>query len=140
MSTSKIIYDKNILDIMNTFEKITHSRIKDCIVEEDRLIFVVLPGQLGKALGKKAENIKKLFSLLKKKIKIVEYNEDKLKFIQNFIHPLKIDNIHEEDNIVVLESADMGVKGLLIGRAAQNLRRLEEYIRRYFDIKEIKVV
>ena len=140
MNGSKIIYDKNILDLMRSFENITRSRLKDCIVEEEKIIFVVNDGELRKALGKSAENVKRLFNVFKKRIKIVEFNSDKLKLITNFIHPLKVDEIKEEDGVVILESADSKVKGLLIGRAAQNLRKLEEHIRRYFDVKEIKVV
>ncbi len=140
MSVSKVVYDKDILNLMKSFENITHSRLKDCIVEEDKLIFVVNDGELRKALGRNAENVKKLYNALKKKIKIVEYSDDKLKLVQNFIHPLKVDNVREEDGMIILESEDTKVKGLIIGRAAQNLRKLENHIRRYFDVKEIKVV
>ena len=138
--SSKIVFDINVLNIMKLFDRITRASVKDCIIEEERIIFIVNEGELGKALGKQAVNVKRLFENLKKKIKIVEFSNDKLKFISNFIHPLKVDNISEQDGIVVLESHDTKTKGLLIGRAAQNLRKLEEYVRRYYDVKEIKVV
>ena len=141
MNLSKIVYDTDTIFLMNTFEKITHSRLKDCILEEERAIFIVQPGQLRKALGKSAENVKRVSNAIKRKIKVVEFNPELLKFIKNFIHPLKIEAIHEQDNVVILESHDTHIKGLLIGRAAQNLRKLEEYVRRYFpDVKEIKIV
>lgn len=139
--SSKVIYDANILGIMNSFGKITRAKLKDCIFEEEKIIFIVEPGELGKSLGKNAANVRRLSEAFRKKIKIVEYSDEMLKLIQNFIHPLKIENIYEQDGIVVLESQDQKVKGLLIGRAAQNLRKLEEYIKRYFsNLKEIKVV
>lgn len=140
MSNTKVVFDVNVLNTMKLFDRITHASLKDCIIEEERIIFVVNEGELGKALGKQAVNVKRLFETLKKKIKIVEFNSDKLKFISNFIHPLKVDNISEKDGIVILESHDTKTKGLLIGRAAQNLRKLEEYVRRYYDVKEIKIV
>lgn len=138
---SKVIYDTSLIKIMNSFDRITRAKLKDCIFEEDKIIFIVESGELGKALGKNAANVKRLAELLRKKIKLVEFNENMLQMIKNFIHPLKVDNIYEEEGIVVLESQDTKVKGLLIGRAAQNLRKLEEYIKRYFsNLKEIKVV
>ena len=141
MTESKIVYDMSTLGFMKTFENITRSRLKDCIVEKERLIFIVQAGELRKALGKNAEHVKKISLKFKKKIKVVEFNENMLTFIKNFIHPLKVDQMHEEEGIVVLESQDMHVKGLIIGRAAQNLRKLEEYVRRYFgNLKEIKVM
>jgi transcription termination/antitermination protein NusA len=140
MSATKIIYDASVLATMKTFENMTRAAIKDCIVEEERIIFVVLEGELKKALGKGAENIKKLGEKFKKKAKVVEFSTNMLTLIKNFIHPLKVENMTEQDNVVVLESTDTKVKGLLIGRAAKNLRALENNIRRYYpDLKEIKV-
>jgi N utilization substance protein A len=138
---SKVVYDASTLGTMKLFENMTRAKVRDCIVEPERLIFVVDFGELRKALGKGAENIKRLSEKFQKRVKVVEYNEDMLKLIQNFIHPLKVDAIHEEDGIVILESADTKTKGLLIGRAAKNLRALEENIKRYFaNLKEIKVM
>jgi ribosomal protein S3 len=34
----------------------------------------------------------------------------------------------------------MQTKGLLIGKNARNLRNMEKNIRRYFEVKEIRVV
>ncbi|MEK6886383.1 MAG: NusA-like transcription termination signal-binding factor [Nanoarchaeota archaeon] len=140
MSNTKVVFDINTLNLMRTFDNVTRAKLKDCIVEEDRIVFIVSENELSKAIGKNAANVKRLFEILKKKIKIVEFNPELIKLIKNFIHPLKVDSITEENGIVVIESSDSKTKGLLIGRAASNLRKLEEYIRRYIDVKEIKVV
>ena len=137
---TKVVFDINVLNIMKSFDNIAHAKLKDCIAEEDKIIFIVAENELSKAIGKNAANVKRLAEFLKKKIKIVEFSPDLMKLVKNFIHPWKADNIYEEGGIVVIESSDPKVKGLLIGRAAQNLRKLEEYIRRYIDVKEIKVV
>lgn len=137
---SKIIYDSNLIKVMNSFCAITRTKLKDCISEDDKLIFVVEEGELGKAVGKKAGNVKKLENYFNKKIKIVEFHDDLLRFIQAFIYPLRVKEIHEEEGIVVIVGPDMQTKGLLIGKNAYNLRKLEEYVKRYFEVKEIKVV
>ncbi len=138
--SSKVVFDVDTLNLMRVFDNVTHASVKDCIVEDERILFVVNEGELMKALGKGAVNIKRLSEILKKKIKIVEFSNDLLKLVKNFINPLKAENITEQDGVVVIESSDTKVKGLLIGRAAKNLRKLEEYIRRYQPVKEIKVV
>jgi len=46
----------------------------------------------------------------------------------------------DEMGIVTIAGPDSKTKGLLIGRNAQNLRNLEANVRRYFEVKEIKVV
>ena len=139
---TKITYDANSLKIMTLFESITKSRVKDCFIDElqNKMVFVVQPGQLWKALGAKGDNVKKLESKLNRKIKIVEFNSDKIKFIKNMIFPLKANDIKEEDDVIIINSDDTKIKGLLIGRNAANLRNLETNVQRFFKIKEIKVV
>ena len=129
------------LGLMKLFENITHSRIKDCIIEPEKIIFIVQENELRQALGKGAENIRKLSEKFKKRAKIVEFKPNMLDYIKNFIHPLKVEEITENDGIVTLKSSDMKTRGLLIGRAAKNLRSLEEYVKRDFpNLKEIKVI
>lgn len=139
----RIKYDINLMKFMSLFQSFTRTRLKDCINEGERLIFVVEPGELFKALGKNASNIKRLENTLKKKVRIIEFDPDKLIFIQKAIAPLKVSDIEEdpERGIITLKSSDTQVKGLIIGRAAKNLRNLESVVQRYFpDVKEIKVV
>lgn len=139
----KIVYDQETMQKMALFETITHASLKDFFDDpiQERLVFIVLPGNLWKALGKKGANVKKLEQKFKRKIKIVEYNENRLEFIKNMVQPLKINDIEEDDEgIVTIRHEDEQTRGLLIGRNARNLRNLEENIRRYFEVKEIKVL
>jgi N utilization substance protein A len=139
----KIKYDASLINIMSLFEQVTHAKLKDCFMDEklNSLTFVVLPGEMGKALGKKACNVRILESKLQKKIRVVEFNPDKLQLIRNMVMPLRVDDVSEDENgIIIIQGPDTKTKGLLIGRNAQNLRNLEENMRRYFEVKEIKVV
>ncbi len=136
----KIKYDLSLMKFMSLFESLTHAQIKDCFMDEkfNCLTFVVQPGQIGKALGKKAVNVKKLEQKLMKKIRIIEFHPDKLQFIRNMVMPLRITDITEDENgIVTITGQDTKTKGLLIGR---NLRNLESNVRRYYEVKEIKVI
>ena len=137
---SKIKFDIESIKLMTLFESITRSHVKDMIIREGALIFIVMPGELGKAIGKKAGNIKKLERISKKKIRIIEYRDDLEKFARNVIMPLKVNNIDIEGKIVTMTSPDSQTRGLLIGRAAVNLRNFESIVKRYFDIDEIKIV
>lgn len=141
MST-KIVYDEDTLKKMALFENITHAKIKDFFDDpvQGRLVFIVLPGELWKALGKASANVKRLEQSFNRKIKIVEYSDDLVTFIKNMAQPLKISDVTEEDGIVTIRHEDMQTKGLLIGKNAKNLRNMETNIRRYFEVKEIKVV
>ena len=138
----KIKYDVSMMKYMSLFEKQTKALLKDCFMDDvlSSLTFIVQPGQLGKAVGKKGVNAKKLEKMLQKNIRIIEFNPDLLQFVKNMVAPLKVADIKQEESIVIITGPDTRTKGLLIGRNAQNLRNLEKNVRRYFEVEEIKVV
>ena len=65
-----ITLNQEVIGFINLFEKVTRAQVKDCF-SDDGLVFVVQPGQMGLAIGKKGVNIKKVSGLLKKKVKVI---------------------------------------------------------------------
>lgn len=137
---TKIKYDINAMKFISMFESITGADLKDCFEQNDKLIFVVKEGEIGKAIGKKGANTRKLERILRKKIRIIEFDPDLIKFIQNVVFPLKVKEIKMEDDIATIVPPDTQTRGYLIGKGAVNLRNTEAVVKRYFDLKEIKVV
>ena len=129
------------LQWMNLFEKVTHSRLKDFFMHNEKMFFVVEKGNLQRALGPQKKNVTKLEKLLKRKIKIREYTTDELRFITNVFAPLRVVNIKNEDGIVTITGPDQKTKGLMIGARAANLRMYESIVQKFFpDIKELKII
>ena len=138
---AKIRYDATLMNYLALFERVTRARPKDCLVNKNEtIVFIVHEGQLGKAIGKHAMNLKKLSSLLKKKIKIVEFSPDLGRFIKNLVAPLQLLDIKENEGVVVLKGPDVKTKGLLIGRDLQNIRETETIVKRFFNIQSLKVI
>ena len=120
----KIKYDINLMKYISLFENVTRSKVKDCIDNNGNLIFIVENGEIAKAIGKKAINIKKIEGLLKKKVRVIEFNED----------------ISYENGVVTITDSSNKTKGMIIGRDAVNLKKHKEIVSRYFDLEDIKVV
>ena len=59
-----ITLDAQGMRLMSIFESITHTRTKDCIPLEDRIIFIVEENQIGIAIGKKGKNVDHLKKML----------------------------------------------------------------------------
>lgn len=135
---TRIKYDINLIKFISLFETLTRAKVKDCIYSE-QLIFVVKPGEIAKAIGKKAYNIKNMENILKRKIKIVEFNDDVVIFVKNLIAPLKAEKIIKEDNVITISEANNQTKARLIGRESKNLKEYKKIVSRYFDIKDIIV-
>jgi len=128
------------MKFMSMFETITHVQAKDCIIDEQQILFIVPEQQIGKAIGKHGVNVKELERILKKKIKIIEFDSEALNFVRNVIFPLRLRDCHHERGIITLSAEDSKTRGILIGRAASNLRATENIVKRYFPIEEIKVL
>ncbi len=135
----RIKYDIDAMKFMSMFESMTGAKLKDCIISENAVMFIVEDGEIAKAIGKKGVNVRRLESSLKKRIRIAEFNDNLVKFIENIVYPAKIRTVKQEDKIVTLTAADTHSRGLLIGRGASILRSYEAVVKRFFDIEEIKV-
>ncbi|MEM4755651.1 MAG: NusA-like transcription termination signal-binding factor [Candidatus Woesearchaeota archaeon] len=136
----KIKFDSNDIRYITLFESLTHAKVKDCFEDmQETIVFVVQQGDIVKAVGKQGETAKKLRDLLKKKVKIIEAHDDPVRFIKSLILPLKVDAVELQGQTIYLKSNDVRTKGLLIGKAAANLRNYEKTVQRYFPIKELKV-
>ena len=136
----KIKYDNTLLKLMSFFEAITKAKLKDCFVDDNGLlVFVVEPAQFGLAVGRAGSNVKRVEASLKRKIKIVEFSDDLVSFIESLIRPQKAKSIKVKGEQVIV-AAEPESRGYIIGRGGKNLRNVESIIQRYFPIKEVKVV
>jgi len=133
--------DQNTISLINLFESKTRTTVKKFFEFNDILVFIVNPGQGSKAIGKNGINAKNLYNLLKKKVKIVEFSLDPVKFIKGFIYPIVAENVTLDDNIVFIKASSIKDKGILIGRESKNLNKLKELVKQYYpEIVEIKIV
>ncbi len=137
---TRIKYDTNLMNYISLFETLTNTHLKDCINNNDEIVFIVKEGEIGRAIGRNGFNAKKIKNLLKKKIKIVEFSSDAAQFIRNFVYPISPREVRNEGNIITIVGADKSAKGLLIGRESKNLQNLKQIVKRYFPIEDIKVV
>lgn len=136
----KIKFDQKLIKFISMFESMTQAEVKDCIELENMLIFIVAENQIGKAIGKEGSNVRRLENLLKKKVRIIEYNKDIIKFVENIIYPNKAREIRQEEKRIMIVPSDSKSRGFLIGRNATILRSNENIVKRYFEIDEIKII
>lgn len=128
-----IKYNIETINAMKLFEDFTKTKVIDCIIDEN-IIFVVEPGSAREAIGKHGKNIKKLEYLTKRKLKIVEFNDDVLTFCQNFLRPIKEYTISKDDQVVLIKPENYETKAIILGRNRKSIKRLQEVVNRYFKI------
>jgi N utilization substance protein A len=137
-----IMLSNENMQYINMVSKITKIDILDCMITDDKLVFIVSKGQLGAAIGIKAKNLEKLRNLFKKSIKFVEYDKDRKKFVQNLCKPYKITNITlegEGDSIVAKIEVDISDKSKIIGKDGRNIEVIRNLARRHHSIKDVQI-
>jgi N utilization substance protein A len=131
--------DTEHLEYLNYFEDLTGAEVKDCFTYHDKITFLIAEGQLGLALGNNADNIDQAETRLGQDIKVVEYTDDKAQFLYNFLQPLDITSVDDDNGILRITPEDDRAKGIIIGRGGNHIERIKEIMSRHFDYKRITV-
>ncbi len=139
---TNITLNGDALRYISVFERVTKTVVKDCIETPDKLVFIVAQGQIGAAIGKKGENVKRLHELFKKTLDVIEYSDDPERFLRNIFHNYKIKGVDIEKRgkkihaTVSVESKD---KGKIIGKDGRNLKLARDILSRHHDIESLSI-
>ena len=127
-------------------ENLTGAIAKDCVVEseDNRIIYVIRPGDMGLAIGKNGMNIERTRKVIGRPVEIVEYAENPEEFLKNIIAPAKVRAIkiskNSEGNTMAQVTVDPHDKGMAIGKNGRNVVKTRLLIKRHFDIDNVMIV
>jgi N utilization substance protein A len=115
---------------------LTKSTALDCVIDDrfDRIIYIITPGDMGLAIGKKGENIRRLQNVLGKRIEMVEYAEDLSAFVTNIFKPAEVLRVekNEETGVVTVYVRKKSDLGIAIGKNGCNIEKARMLCKRYF--------
>ncbi len=119
--------------------------VKDCVVNGDTIVYVIEEGQIGAAIGKNGANVKKIRTNLGKKVHLVEFSKDPVKFTSNLIGKTQntmIKNIYLEKNgknkKIIIE-ADFKARGTILGKKGKNIQLIKDLLKRHYNIGDVIV-
>ncbi len=131
------------LYLLGVLERVTGAKANDVVQQDDGVVFVVAPGELGRAIGKQGVNIKRLREVLDKKVDIVEYDADVNAFLGRLFLPAAITGISETDVMgrkILQVRVDPEKKGLAIGKGGEKIKRARVLCNRLFGVDDVKVL
>lgn len=118
---------------------LTKSTALDCIIDEkfDRIIYVIKTGDMGYAIGKKGENIRRLQKVLGRKVEMVENAEKLEEFLANIFKPAKILRIEidEETKKINTFVGNRSEVGIAIGKSGCTIEKARTLVRRFFGLE-----
>ena len=134
-----IIFDTETIKTINLFETVSQASVKDCIIMDDRIYFLIEEGELKK-IRENGQLIKNLEKMLNKKILIFEYSRDLLIFLKNSIKGIREIKIRNERGGKIAEiSVDNSVKSLVIGKNGKNIKALRQILKRNYNIDNLVI-
>jgi len=139
---AEVRLDNQTLLHIGLFERITRTRVRDCVDADGRIIFMVDNGFITKAVGKNGENVSKLRKSLNKTIQIIEYSDDPIQFVRSVFHPYEVEEVELEtrgNQIHATVKVNPTLKAKAIGRQGRNLRIFRDIICRHHEIQSVSV-
>ena len=143
----EIVISEEEMGLISEFEKLSGASSRDCVIDEkfNRILFVINPGEMGLAIGKKGASVKKAADAFGKKVEVVEYNEDKVQFLRNCFLPVQIQTVtfvekKDDGTEVAYIEVPHDVRGLAIGKEGRNIIKAKILALRQFDIAHVDLL
>ena len=113
----------------------------DCLVDEDRLVFVVPTGTMGQAIGPGGDHVQRVESALGRDVTVVENADTAANFVANALAPAAVYNvtISENDTTVAYAEVDTEDRGVAIGKGGRRIDFARRLAKRHFDVDGIEL-
>lgn len=127
---------------MALFDEVTGIGPNDCLVGDDRVVFLVPVGEMGAAIGSGGEMVKEVEARLDAHVDLVEDAETADAFVANCLAPAAVRNVTLSEQggttvaYVEVEEADRGVA---IGSGGQTIETARELVRRHFGVDDVQL-
>ena len=127
------------------FEQITGAAAIDVIRDDEgeRIIIVVRPKQLGKAIGRGGVNVKAASDAFGRAVDVVEIADTPEAFVKNALAPARVEEVkiieHRDGTKVASVTVNSEDRGIAIGREGRNVARARILVRRHFDLNNVVI-
>ena len=140
----EIVLTEDCMRLISQFENLTGASSRDCVIDErnQRIIFVVNPGEMGRAIGKKGTSIKRASDEMGKRIEVVEYASDPEQFLRNCFLPAQVTSVEiteEDDERIATVAVRDEDRGIAIGKDGKNIFKAKKLAQRQHDISDVRL-
>ncbi|TKX79259.1 NusA-like transcription termination signal-binding factor [Halorubrum sp. SD626R] len=123
------------------FDELTGVAPTDCLVESDRLVFLVPAGEMASAVGQAGETVEEAERRLDASIELVEDADTPEAFVANALAPAAVNAVtisEQNDRVAYVEVQDAD-RGVAIGADGTNIETARRLAERHHDIDDIQL-
>lgn len=120
--------------------------VYDCIIDEgnNRVIYLVDPKDIGKAIGYRGTVVQTLKKMLNKDVEIIGYSDKLEDQVKLSLAPARVREVKIVDKPggrkVVYAIVDPADKAIAIGKNGKTVNRAQLVLKRYFNIDKITIL
>jgi N utilization substance protein A len=123
------------LKALSTFEGLTGASATDVLIMEEAVVFLVSPGEMGRAIGPKGAHITRVRQAFNRQVLVFEDKPDMEQFLRALFAPISIThiNVHERMNDkTVYVTVDEKDRGAAIGKSGIRIKVQRALLQRKF--------
>jgi N utilization substance protein A len=137
-----IVVDNKIMGYIAIFERIAHTELKECLENEDMIVFIVGEKKMAELFKRNPSFVAELKQKTNKHILVAEASHDLINFVRNIFFRLGVKEIQvnwKEGTTDVLVSVDPMEIGKAIGKEGRNIKLFRDTVQRFFNIRNLAI-
>ena len=137
----RVTLSGDALRVAGLVEEETDVTVRDCLVDDDRVVVLVGAGEMGKAIGPSGEHANRIERRLGSQVTFVEDADRPEAFVANTLAPAAVYNvtISEGSETVAYAEVDENDRGVAIGAGGQNIETARSLAKRHHEIDDIEL-
>jgi N utilization substance protein A len=124
------------------FDDVTGVTPVDCLIEDDRAVFVVPAGEMGTAIGPDGETVEAVEEQLGTRVDLIENADGPAAFVANCLAPAVVRNVTlstQGGSTVAYVEVAQADRGVAIGAGGESIETARRLASRHFDIDDVQL-
>lgn len=138
----KVTLSDEALRYISLFEAETDAAVRDCLIEDDRVVVLVAPGEMGQAIGPDGQHVGAVEERIDRDVTVVEAADTPEAFVENVLAPAAVRGVtisEQGEEVVAYVEVDRADRGVAIGSGGRTIETARRLARRHFDIDDIQL-
>ncbi|AKA47760.1 antitermination protein NusA [uncultured archaeon] len=134
--------DNRMMGYIALFEKLGRVELKECLENEDMVLFLVGERKLAELFKRNANIITELKDRINKHILVAETSRDLLTLVKNLFYRFGVREIYlnwKQGQIDILVGVEQSEIGKAIGKEGRNIKLMREAVSRFYNIKSLNI-
>jgi len=137
----KVTLSDEAMRYIGLFDEETDVSPKDCLVESDRIVFLIPAGEMADAIGPDGRTVRQVEHKIGRSIDLIEDAETPAAFVENALAPAVVRGVtisEQGDRVAYVEVVEAD-RGVAIGADGQQIETARRLARRQHDIDDIQL-